>query len=53
MSTLISYQKAYLTKGNGRIGPLRHRRFPQPSLSLILSFRRACGSLHQRLSVNY
>ncbi|CAH8307678.1 unnamed protein product [Eruca vesicaria subsp. sativa] len=57
MSTLISYQKAYLTKGtsfpgnlatfrfpgNGRIGPLRHRRFPQPSLFLILSFRRACA----------
>lgn len=73
MSTLISYQKAYFTKGTVvsrepcnlavpgnrpyRPGNLRHRQFPQPSLSflLCLSFWRACGSLqlHQKLSVNY
>lgn len=52
MSTLISYQKAYFTKGTSspgnhkvlgnrphRPGNLRHRRFPQPTLYYsIMSF---------------
>lgn len=60
MSTLISYQKAYFTKGTSfpgnrkvpgnrphRPGNLRHRRFPQPSLFFYYVF------LSEGLAVHY